>query len=137
MQTPRLFCLLISFLWLSIAGCGGGSALGVQGSVTLDGEPVANGSIVFLPAAADGPKGAAAVENGKYAIPPETGLKPGKYRVEVSWQKPTGKKIPSADPGMTIDETREAVPAKFNTASTLTAEIDGGDKPLDFALTTR
>lgn len=137
MQMLRWIGLVMLCLSLCGAGCGGGSASSVQGSVTLDGEPVSNGNIMFFPAATDGIKGAAAIENGKYAIGPETGLKPGKYRVEVSWHRPTGKKIPSADPGMTVDETREAVPAKYNTATTLTAEIDGSGKAQDFELTTK
>jgi hypothetical protein len=57
--------------------------------------------------------------------------------VEINWQKPTGRKIASADPGMTADETREVVPAKYNTDSTLTVEIGGGDVEKDFALASR
>jgi hypothetical protein len=124
-----LFCLA--------GGCSGEAALPMRGTVTLDGERVAQGNIVFLPQASSGPKAAAAIENGVYSIPAEQGLLPGKYRVEVSWHKPTGRKIASADPGMTIDETREAIPAKFNTDSTLTVDIDGSDKPYDFVLTSK
>ena len=62
---------------------------------------------------------------------------PGKYRVEISWRKPTGRKIPSADPGVIIDETREAVPAKYNSESTLTVEIGSGDVEQNFVLTTK
>lgn len=119
-----------------LCGCSGQKAASVHGQVTLDGEPVSAGSIVFLPAAAGGRKAAAAIEGGAYSIPASEQLAPGSYRVEISWHKPTGRKIPSADPGMTMDETREAVPARYNSDSTLTAEI-GGDAEKDFALTSR
>ena len=109
----------------------------MHGKVTLDGEAVTMGSIVFLPTSSDGPKAAAAIENGAYALSPSDKLRPGSYRVEISWHKPTGRKIASADPGMTIDETREAVPAKYNAASTLVAEIGSGDVEQDFALTSK
>ena len=117
------------------AGCGGSAAPSLKGRVTLDGAPVTSGSIVFLPEQSEGRKAAAAIEDGNYTVPAEEGLLPGKYRVEVSWQKPTGKKIPSADPGMLTDETKEAIPAKYNSNSTLTAELAPGEASKDFALT--
>lgn len=116
------------------AGCGGSSGLAVKGRVTLDGAPVENGSISFF-APGNGPRAAAAVEGGEYVIPAAKGLTPGAYRVEVTWLKPTGRKIPSKDPGMTADETREAIPAKYNTASTLTADLSPGENVKDFPLT--
>jgi len=120
-----------------VVGCGKGSSPTVHGKVTLDGEAVTNGNISFFSQEVKGPKAAAAIEQGTYAIAPQDKLLPGKYRVEISWSKPTGKKIPSADPGIMADETREAVPAKYNTASTLIAEITAGDAEKDFALTTK
>jgi hypothetical protein len=120
-----------------LVGCGTTSAPTVHGKVTLDGEAVTNGNIIFFSQEAKGPKASAAIEQGAYTISPQDKLLPGKYRVEIRWSKPTGKKIPSADPGIMTDETREAVPAKYNTDSTLTAEITAGDAEKDFALTTK
>jgi hypothetical protein len=117
-------------------GCGAPSTAALTGKVTLDGAPVTAGNIVFLPQG-EGPKAAAAIVEGNYTIPAEVGLKPGVYRVEVSWHKPTGRKMPSSDPGIMMDETKEAVPAKFNTDSTLSAELSAGQAEKDFALTTK
>src|SRR5438034_328341 len=89
---------------IGVAGCGTKSSSAVHGKVTLDGEPVATGNIVFLPAATSGPKAAAAIEQGAYAVSAQDKLRPGSYRVEISWRKPTGRKIASADPGIMIDE---------------------------------
>jgi hypothetical protein len=122
---------------IALAGCGAKSAPSVHGKVTLDGESVTEGSIAFYPQDAKGPKAAAAIESGVYAISPEDKLSPGKYRVEISWRRPTGKKMPSADPGITVDETREAVPAKYNTDSTLIAEIGSGETEKDFVLSSK
>lgn len=127
----------LPFAFLTLTGCGGANSAALHGTVTFDGAPVTNGSIVFLPPSGEGSKAAAAIEEGKYTIPADAGLLPGNYRVEVTWQKPTGRKIPSADPGMTMDETKEAIPAKFNVNSTLTADIAAGDVEKDFALTTK
>ena len=121
---------------LVIGGCTAERSSSVHGKVTLDGEAVSMGSIVFLPAAGSGTKAAAAIENGLYSIPTAEKMRPGSYRVEISWHKSTGRKIASADPGMTIDETREVVPARYNAASTLTAEVGSGDAEKNFVLTT-
>jgi len=122
---------------LLLAGCSGEKPASVHGKVTLDGQPVTMGSIVFLQAGAEGRKAAAAIEQGIYSIPASDKLLPGSYRVEISWHKPTGRRIASADPGMTAEETREAVPAKYNSESTLTVEIAGGDVAKDFALVSK
>jgi hypothetical protein len=119
-----------------ITGCKAQRAASVHGKVTLDGEPVALGNIVFL-STGSGPKAAAPIEQGAYSIPAKDKLSPGSYRVEISWRKPTGRQVASADPGIMIDETREAVPAKYNTDSTLTAEIGSGDVQKDFELTSK
>ncbi len=126
-----LFCWAL----LLLTGCSGDGRRAVSGEVSLDGEAVSGGSIVFLPAGGDeGSKGAAEIVDGKYAIPAEQGLPPGSYRVEIRWAKPTGKQVPSGDPGMMMDERAEAMPAKYNTASTLTVEIAAGENKHDFKL---
>jgi len=120
-----------------IAGCAKESSSSVHGKVTLDGEPVAAGDIVFLPAQASSRKAAAAIEQGTYALAPSDRLNPGSYRVEIRWPKGTGRKVASADPGMQAEETREAIPAKYNTDSTLKVEIGSGDIEKDFALSSK
>lgn len=131
----RIGALSLACALLLLAGCSSESRRAVSGEVSLDGEPVNGGSIVFLPNGAGSSKGAAEIVEGKYSIPVEQGLPPGSYRVEINWMKPTGKQIPSGDPGMLMDERAEAMPAKFNSASTLTAEITAGDNKHDFKLT--
>lgn len=129
--------ILLVCVVIAACGCGTKNVASVHGKVTLDGEPVAIGNIAFVPPSGSGSRAAASIEQGGYTIPASDKLAPGTYRVEVSWHKPTGRKIASADPGMMIDETREAVPAKYNTDSTLRAEIAGGEVVKDFALTSK
>lgn len=117
-----------------IAGCSSSDRRAISGEVTFAGEPVDGGSIVFLPGDDGGTKGAAEIIAGKYEIPPQQGLRPGKYRVEINWAKPTGKQIPSGDPGMTMEERLEVIPAKYNTASELTVEITAGENKHPFHL---
>jgi hypothetical protein len=130
--------LFLALAWPAFcASCARESASSVHGKVTLDGEPVAAGNISFLPTAGSGRKAAAAIEQGVYALAPSDKLPAGTYRVEIRWPKPTGRKISSADPGTQADETREAVPAKYNSESKLTVEIRSGDLEKDFALSSK
>lgn len=120
-------------LLLLATGCGPSTAVAIKGQVTFDGLPVDQGSITFVPTS-EGKKLAAAIVGGQYEIPLDREAKPGTYRVEVSWSKKTGRTLPSADPGFTHEETREAIPAQYNTASTLTREIIAGENVVDFKL---
>ncbi|QDU31857.1 hypothetical protein ETAA8_70180 [Anatilimnocola aggregata] len=117
-----------------LLGCGGSGQKAIRGEVSLDGEPVDGGSIMFVPAAA-GKSGSAAIVAGKYSVPAEDDLLPGTYRVEIVWNKPTGKQIPANDPGMLTDERLQVIPDKYNTQSTLSVEITPGENEHNFLLT--
>lgn len=125
---------------LTLAGCGGPSRVPVSGAVTVDGAPVDNGTITFVPtgAAAAGapPKASARITDGKYAFEPDFGPMPGAYSVEITWDKKTGKKVSTGDADMR-DETKQMLPAKYNAQTTLTADVKSGMPPLDFAVSVK
>lgn len=81
-----VFCLSALVL-VSCLGCGGNTngRLALSGSVTLDGQPLQEGSISFLSvgAAKKSMTGGAIVEGG-YSIPAKEGLVVGTYRVSIS-----------------------------------------------------
>jgi hypothetical protein len=121
-----------------MAGCGAGKSgrYAVQGSVTYDGRPVENGTILLIPvddAQGKGVKAHAEIKDGHYAFDSDTGPASGKYKVLISWKKKTGRQIPSSDPPNTIEETIEMIPAVYNSQTTLTRDISGEGK-LDFPL---
>lgn len=118
---------------VAVAGCGSSDQVSIQGQVTFDGQAVGPGSIVFLPDG-EGAKIAAAIEDGKYRIGPERGAKAGNFRVQINWSKKTGRQIASADPGMMMDETVEAIPPQYNRDTTLRQEVKVGDNTIDFDL---
>ena len=131
-NAPQWFGVILLAIF---TGCGTPETASIQGRVTYDGMPVDLGSIIFLPETKDGAiKVAAPIENGEYKIPPERGAKAGRYRVEISWSKKTGKQVPSADPGMMHEEVQEALPPRFNTESTLTRDLVLGENLLNFEL---
>jgi hypothetical protein len=133
----RLIVAMLLCSWLA-AGCGKSDGrLALSGTVTFDGQPVDGGSIAFLPegeGTADKPKLGARIEEGKYAIPAAKGALPGTYRIDIRWPKKTGKKIPFDDPPSMIDETKQAIRAKYNVNSILTRDVLAGATNFDFDL---
>lgn len=134
-------CNALALLGIAVAAWGGcGPAdpfkhVGVSGKVTFDGKPLTDGTITFLPVVS----GAAAhgtITDGSYAIARSQGPGPGSYRVEISKNVPTGRRVPDPEyPGKTMEETRNAVPDRYNFNSELKAEIQGADdQTFDFDL---
>lgn len=123
-------------LLLAVAGCGGSANIPIQGTVTLDGQPVEGpATIIFYPeAGTESPSASGDIVGGKYEIPADKGPSAGAFRVEITWPKPTGKKIASVDPGMPAEEIAEAIPAKYNKDSELKVEIDSGKTEHNFDL---
>lgn len=132
-----------ALLVMSASGCFDSSAptrVGVYGTVKLDGTPVPEGTISFIPEqATNGPTAGGQIVQGAYKI---TSLGPaiGKYRVEIKSMRKTGKKIEAgtpAPPGTMIDEIEQYIPAKYNTNSELVFEFERGDNEVDFDLTSK
>jgi hypothetical protein len=109
----------------------------VEGKVTVNGQPVANGFIRFMALDPNGMNSSAAIRDGHFSVPAEQGPTKGKYRVEFNVPSAQKKKVPNDDaPGQFREEASETMPAKYNTRSTMVQEIDP-DKPqvFDFPLT--
>jgi hypothetical protein len=123
--------LLAGFLLFS--GCSKPTAV-VSGTVLLDGQPLARGSITFFPVdGTAGPDGGGRIEEGKYQI--DSGLAMGKYRVEITGMKRIAKKVINAVmPSEMIDKEVAAVPPEYNAKSQLFREITLGTQTFDFDL---
>jgi hypothetical protein len=130
--------LAAAALLAALAGCGKDEARRgpVRGTVSLGGQPLAEGKIRFF-ALTGGISVEGEVRGGKYEIPADRGPTAGKYRVEVTAEKKTGRRVPDRDGGAgdMKDETVNVVPAKYNQDSTLQIDYDpAADKPHDFDL---
>lgn len=122
---------MVAGLAALLIGCGGSETYRVSGVVTCDGEPLADGHIAFLPDGAGAGQGST-ITNGQYQV----SIPPGRARVQITASKrfplPAGK----VDMYGNREEVRQFLPAKYNTKSTLTADIHG-PTDLDFALHTK
>jgi hypothetical protein len=127
-------------LGLMVPGCGGREYTGerrfpLAGKVTADGQPIGMGVIAFLPQDKSGRVSGGPIKDGTYSVPEPMGATAGKYRVEIHWNKPTGKKIRNPmDKDELIDEMMEGLPARYHVNSELTADVSSRETKFDFDL---
>ena len=129
-----LLALLASITAVCLTGCGpsGPRLHPVAGTVTFDGEPVAEGRIQFRAVEGDQRAFSAVIENGDYEL--ETAA--GKMTVEITASRIVPGKFDESNPGEKVPVGEMYIPARYNSQTELTAEVPaGGTKQLDFALT--
>lgn len=140
-----LFCVLL----LISVGCGGGpdrsSTAPVSGTVTLDGEPLASGTITFETTGSRPASGV--IKDGEIlnvmTYEPNDGAPVGTHQVSITATE-TAKSAVVANPGETTDFDpnymgggNSLIPTKYNNPSTsgLTADIQSGtENALQFDL---
>jgi hypothetical protein len=143
----RFTSLLVVAAFGVAAGCSGATddfpREPVSGTVTLDGQPLANGTITFSPTGAshDGEGmggGGDTIKNGKFSLGRDVGLLPGTYNVAIyASDKPSERTKPAqAAGGKPAELAKELIPEKYNSKSELKAEIKkgGGNGSLKFDL---
>ena len=135
----RIAGLLMMGLWL---GCGSrdNTRASIAGNVTLDGQRVEQGAIVFLPI--EGTRGIAVggeIRNGQYTLTAAKGPAIGRNRVEIRVTQKTGKMIPKGlgGTGKMVEEQVEAVAPQFNLESKLVFEVKPGDNTADYEVTSK
>lgn len=102
----------------------------VTGQVTLKGQPLDEGVINFAPVDSQSTGDGAQITNGKYRIPRDKGLSPGKYKVTIyagDGRSGVGTASPDA-PAEKAKAGRERVPAEYNRNSTVVKEVKSGER---------
>ena len=130
---PFGLLLLYSALLFQVAGCGDGRGvrIPVSGKVTIDGNPVAFGSVTFMPVTGVKPRrpGGGSIESdGTFQISsftPKDGLYEGEYRVMILAIEPINDL-----------SQRWHAPQKYSSIKTsgLKAEITGSKTEVNFEL---
>ena len=135
----RICSLLCAIVLLSMLGCGQSGRVSVEGTVTLDGQPLKNAQIQFhpLPGTA-GPTAGADIVDGKFAIPTSGGPFVGKFEVQIIKLGLTGKKVFDPRSNSMIDEYIQILPTRYNAKSELEAEVAAsGPNSFEFTLTSK
>ncbi|WP_153556630.1 hypothetical protein [Roseimaritima sediminicola] len=129
--------LLAAGLGLLLAtGCGDTrNELTVSGTVTVNGEPIENGTISFVAADGVAATGGGVIKDGSYTA----FVAPGRKKVVVLGNKAVGEEpLYQGVPDSPTQTTYQTItPTKYNAAhlTPLTAEISENQEGLDFELT--
>ncbi len=131
------FLGLLALLAAAPAGCSDryGGRLAVHGEVTLEGQPLKEGVIAFVPLEGQDTQSGAPVENGSYSVPRAGGLKPGKYLVQLTaGDGKTPHDEEAAAPGGSANIVSfDRIPDDWNVRSTQKVEVKkDGDNKFDF-----
>lgn len=125
--------LLASVLLIGVAvvsGCGpsGPKTYPVSGTVSFENQPIPDGYISFIAADGEGPPGGGPIKDGKFSFEATA----GKKRVEVNASREEGP----VDPAMGATPRKPYIPARYNTETTLEANVTPeGPNTFDYPLT--
>src|SRR5262245_47976846 len=126
-------CCCLTAGVLLISGCSPTDPT-VTGTIRVDGDPLDQGSIQFVPvddrrkiATDHGPGGGTTIKGGKYRIEKGMGLRVGRYRVEIQGTRRTTRQVPDPiNASVLVPEEVAVVPPKYNQKSTLFREVKAG-----------
>jgi hypothetical protein len=118
-----VYFLATAVIFSTTTGCGPKSDMGrVHGKVTLDGQPLASGTIVTLPPAGRGATGI--IQNGEFDLKTsgKEGAVPGTHKVSISATEQPQGAGPEAPVGKSL------VPDKYSNpdSSGLTIDVKAG-----------
>ena len=123
--------LALGLAALIAGGCGGPSRAQVRGIVTLDGKRVPDGSIEFFPINGVGQSAGTAIKDGVYQLEASV----GEMKVVINASEVVGQQKAYDTPDSPlIDIVRSAIPARYNTHSTLKATLVVGANDVNFEL---
>lgn len=135
---PAPAWMIVSLMAAALLGCSSAEEgrAPIAGDVSIGGQPLAKGHILFVPVAPnEGPTASAAIVNGKYELDGAHGPMIGPNRVQVE-----------ADLGVALDDEEavarlggrlppQPIPPQYNRQSTLVYEVlDGQVNEYDIAV---
>lgn len=127
-----LFSTMLTILLVSQSGCDQGTH--VSGVVKLDGQPLSEARVEFIPTSNTGRIAIGQTDSdGKFQLATSKSVSsvfPGEYKVKVTTSITTGTS--DAD----LKTTPEKVPAKYNKRTELARTVEDGPNQLDFELLT-
>lgn len=133
----NVMIVIVGFVLLG--GCGTGGIFFLEGRVTLDGSPLEDGYITFIPEAdTPGPDAVAPVRDGRFAITATGGPLTGTFRVKIIANRETDRKQVDDISGKLVPIIQQYIPARYNEQSELIIEVRE-DQPNEFkfALTSK
>lgn len=106
----------------------------VTGTVEVDGQPAANGSISFTPIDGNTAATGGAIVDGRYVV--DANIGPSKVAINIP--KVVGeRKLYNTPDSPKMPITEEALPPQYNEQTTLTHDVQSGPNEKNFSLKTK
>lgn len=140
-RTCRRRWLIIVWFMLFIGCDSGPKRIAIEGTVTLDGQPLQQATLILTPKTNGSPT-AAVIENGRFGISAEYGPTPGDYFVRIN-PPPGGQEPTVREPGLErSDSHRETdvqrIPIAYQRNGEISVTLTGDHHQLlRFALRSR
>ncbi len=124
-------CMLAFVVCVGVLGCGQGG-FRIHGKITVDGVPLEQGELKFVPVdSSGGDHVGTVVQKGEFSVDDVERLKEGEYQVQIRSFRSTGKKIWDGMGDGTkknmVDDMKQFIPIKYNDASELKVALKSGD----------
>ena len=115
-------------------GCSDGVA--VSGQVAFDDQPIAVGTITFLPAddSTTEERVQSPIVDGAFTVASQQGLRPGRYEVAIRATRVAGKAPADEQSGEMVDRYEQYIPPQYNSRTELATVIDAQVNDLQFEL---
>ncbi len=132
-SSTTMSLVILATISAGVIGCSGGNTIGsVSGTVTMDGAPLPNATVTFMPNGKGGPSYGRTDASGVYTLKytrERQGAAVGEHTVMISTES-SG----DADADPPVPASPETVPAKYNSATTLTRTVEPGSNTINFDL---
>jgi hypothetical protein len=116
---------------LSLVGCGSNGRSTVEGTVTLNGQPIESGSMSFRPLDGKTPTVGCFITAGRFRLQ----VPIGSMRVEITAMEKSGKGVTTAQGApVEVDLVTEAIPERYNAKSELVIDVKPGVNRVTYAL---
>jgi len=127
--------ILIGCLAIALQGCNKkNEQFEIRGRVAYQGQPIADGKVLFMPIDESLPQAIAKIVDGEYTTASPGGVFVGEYKVQVFGYRATGKVQDLGELYGTQEQREQYVPTKFNRETELTVEISSEKSEYDFDL---
>lgn len=130
-RTAQKWITLAGLVGILVSGCSQGRDMGeVNGSVTVNGQPLEEGSIRFIPLDGNKPASGGIIRDGSFSVQ----VPVAKQRVEIAANVVDEEKTP---PNATADQIvmKKIVPDRYSVQSELTLDVKPGLNEPEYKLT--
>lgn len=124
---------LLGLIFVCLIGCADDGLVNVAGEVSIDGTPVVQGTISFLPTDSKGATAEAVIKDAAYSV----AMPKGEKKVVIRGYQKVGEQFPWGKDNPPADILKEIVPKEFNDDSDVKWTASKDDQNVNFELNSK